>query len=331
MTSREESVGARGGLHLSAGTRRILDGMDDAQERRARRSYAAVRRQRRRTLRLAGAPAGDAGGGRPSRRGQRGEDDDADDGASDDGSFNFEDEGDGEDEQADEDENENENENENEYKDEDEDEDEDDDEDEDEDIKHKQKMLMRRTASVSGRRRRGAVVSRHWKSLSSMPAPVVSVVPEDEGRVKNWWKKVTASFDSFGSQGLAGAAGRTSGKKPPPDGAACFRRGRRAADRCLYLKANALYNLALIRQREELGEDHLDCATTLNEIGLCFLMMGELYPAMSALEEALYIRENGLEPGAPELAETTDNIWIVLHEESMGSQDVLEGYDEEEE
>ena len=70
------------------------------------------------------------------------------------------------------------------------------------------------------------------------------------------------------------------------------------ADKCRFLEAVALYNFALVRQREDLGEDHLDCGTTLNEIGVAWMMLGERYPALTALEEALYIRQKALGDGA---------------------------------
>ncbi|KAL3810954.1 hypothetical protein ACHAXA_005370 [Cyclostephanos tholiformis] len=92
-------------------------------------------------------------------------------------------------------------------------------------------------------------------------------------------------------------------------------RGKKKANKGKYLQAVALFNLALIRQREVLGEDHIDCATTLNEIGVCWMMLSERYLALSAYEEALYIRQKQLGDGAMEVAETTSNIWMILHEE----------------
>lgn len=100
-----------------------------------------------------------------------------------------------------------------------------------------------------------------------------------------------------------------------PDGAKFFRRGKRRAEKCQFLEAVALFNFALINQREELGKNHIDCGRTLNEIGLCWLMMGERYPAMTAFEEALFIFQHNLGDGAQEVAEVTNNIWMLLHEQ----------------
>mmetsp|Transcript_19784 Transcript_19784/g.30874 ORF Transcript_19784/g.30874 Transcript_19784/m.30874 type:complete len:400 (-) Transcript_19784:364-1563(-) len=100
-----------------------------------------------------------------------------------------------------------------------------------------------------------------------------------------------------------------------PDAAKYFRRGKRRAERCQFLEAVALFNLALVQQREELGENHIDCGRTLNEIGLCWFMLGERYPAMTAFEESLYILQKILGDGAEEVAEVTNNIWMVLHEQ----------------
>ena len=92
-------------------------------------------------------------------------------------------------------------------------------------------------------------------------------------------------------------------------------RGKKKANKGQYLQAVALYNLALIRQREGLSVDHIECATTLNEIGACWMILSERYLALSAYEEALYIRQKHLGDGAMEVAETTNNIWMILHEE----------------
>jgi len=45
------------------------------------------------------------------------------------------------------------------------------------------------------------------------------------------------------------------------------------------------------------------------------MMLGERYPALTALEEALYIRKKKLGDGAKEIAETTANILMVFEEE----------------
>lgn len=99
------------------------------------------------------------------------------------------------------------------------------------------------------------------------------------------------------------------------DGAKYFRRGKRRAEKCQFLEAVALFNFALVQQREELGENHIDCGRTLKEIGICWFMLGEWYPAMTAFEESLYILQEILGDGAEEVAEVTNNIWMVLHEQ----------------
>ena len=131
--------------------------------------------------------------------------------------------------------------------------------------------------------------------------------------------------DNAGQGGLGGIWNKlTKGHvevKPQPqepkqiDGVKYFRKGKKRAEKCQFLEAVALFNFALIRQREELGKNHIDCGRTLNEIGLCWLMLGERYPAMAAFEEALYILQKRLGDGAEEVAEVTNNIWMVLHEQ----------------
>ncbi len=59
-------------------------------------------------------------------------------------------------------------------------------------------------------------------------------------------------------------------------------RGKKKANKGQYLQEVAFYNLALIRQREDLGVDHIECATTLNEIGACWMILSERYLALSA-------------------------------------------------
>lgn len=110
-----------------------------------------------------------------------------------------------------------------------------------------------------------------------------------------------------------------------------IRRGKRKAKKGEYLQAVALFNLALIRQRENLGEDHIDCATMLNEIGVCWMMLCERYLALSAFEEALYIRQMRLGDGAMEVAETTSNIWMILHEERCEIMEEEKDEEDEEE
>eukprot|EP00804_Cyclotella_cryptica_P016678 CCRYP_002000-RA/>CCRYP_002000-RA protein AED:0.00 eAED:0.00 QI:95/1/1/1/1/1/2/78/364 len=100
-------------------------------------------------------------------------------------------------------------------------------------------------------------------------------------------------------------------------GARYFRKGKSKAAKGLFLDAVALYNFALMRQREDLGEDHSDCGATLNEIGLAWMMLGERFSALTAFEEALYIRQKSFGDGAKEVAETTNNIWMVLHEQRL--------------
>jgi len=125
------------------------------------------------------------------------------------------------------------------------------------------------------------------------------------------WNHLTSNFNSSFTQET------TNAERPKKQRSASsyFRRGKKKAEKCQFLQAVALYNFALIRQREELGENHIDCGTTLNEIGVCWMMLGERYPALTALEEALYIRKKKLGDGAKEIAETTANILMVFEEE----------------
>lgn len=91
-----------------------------------------------------------------------------------------------------------------------------------------------------------------------------------------------------------------------------FAKGKQAADRGNWKKAVAYYHIALVKQREYYGEDHLVTSSTLNSLGLALMNLGEHFGALTALEEALHIRQEALGAGAKEVAETTSNIWMVL-------------------
>lgn len=80
-------------------------------------------------------------------------------------------------------------------------------------------------------------------------------------------------------------------------------------------EALALYNRALIIQREALGKDHIMVARTLHDIGLCLTALDQSFPALTALEEALWIRQQQLGPGDPAVAETTTALWKLLSHE----------------
>lgn len=151
------------------------------------------------------------------------------------------------------------------------------------------------------------------------------------GGFGGFWNKITSTFaaEKSSSKPVAQTNGKSqddaaSKSKKEVDGATYFRRGKKKANKCQFLQAVALYNFALVRQREELGEDHIDCGTTLNEIGVCWMMLGERYPALTAFEEALYIRQKHLGDGAMEVAETTNNIWMILHEERCEMENMME-------
>ncbi len=135
--------------------------------------------------------------------------------------------------------------------------------------------------------------------------------------------------DKVDSSGGLRASGKSKTAKSPPkeektsfenavdqsnsvNGSKIFRRGKRAAERGDWKKAVAYYHIALVKQREFYGEDHVKTAETLNNLGIALMQLGELYGAMTALEEALDIRQKVLGAGAEEVAETTSNIWLVL-------------------
>ena len=86
-------------------------------------------------------------------------------------------------------------------------------------------------------------------------------------------------------------------------------------------EALALYNRALVMQREALGEDHVLVARTLHNIGLCLTALEQSFEAMTALQEALWIRQTQLGPGDPAVAETTTALWKLLSNERRRIED----------
>ena len=86
-------------------------------------------------------------------------------------------------------------------------------------------------------------------------------------------------------------------------------------------EALALYNRCLIMQREALGKDHIMVARTLHDIGLCLTALDQSFPALTALEEALWIRQHRLGPGDAAVAETTTALWKLLSHERQRIED----------
>lgn len=160
---------------------------------------------------------------------------------------------------------------------------------------------------------------------------------EQQRGIGGFWNKLTSSFTADGplnKEALQEISGPDTKAKPTSlkkeiSGAAYFRRGKKKANKCQFLQAVACFNFALVRQREELGENHIDCGTTLNEIGVCWMMLGERYPALTAFEEALFIRQKKLGDGAMEVAEVTNNIWMILHEERSEMENMMREDEEE--
>lgn len=91
-----------------------------------------------------------------------------------------------------------------------------------------------------------------------------------------------------------------------------FIRGEKAAGEGDWKKAVAYYHIALVKQRKYYGEDHIVTSKTLNALGLALMNIGEHFGALTALEEALHIRQEKLGAGSEEAAETTSNVCLVL-------------------
>uniref|UniRef100_A0A7R9WB83 Kinesin light chain n=1 Tax=Pseudictyota dubia TaxID=2749911 RepID=A0A7R9WB83_9STRA len=99
------------------------------------------------------------------------------------------------------------------------------------------------------------------------------------------------------------------------DGRIFYQRGADHAKKEEWREATIMYNRALKLQRHALGENHVDCARTLNDVGVALTHLGESYSAMVSLEEALWIRQKALGDGHPDVAETTCNLWSLLEQQ----------------
>lgn len=99
-----------------------------------------------------------------------------------------------------------------------------------------------------------------------------------------------------------------------------FVRGGKAAGKGDWKQAVAYYHIALVKQREYYGEDHVVTSSTLNSLGLALMNLGEHFGALTALEEALQIRQDKLGAGSEEAADTTSNICMVLKASADESQ-----------
>lgn len=213
--------------------------------------------------------------------------------------------------------------------------DDDDDIDDDEDYEEEEEERKDRNSATVNAAAPAAPTGFWGKLTASFTAPAAAT---KGGKIEGGGGSRRISIDSLSAWGTnPGSSASISrqisgGSVPGPNKeispAVYFRKGKKKAKKSQYLQAVALFNFALVRQREELGEDHIDCGTTLNEIGVCWMMLGERYPAITAFEEALFIRQKHCGDGAMEVAEVTNNIWMILHEERCEMEKMMQEMDE---
>ena len=92
-----------------------------------------------------------------------------------------------------------------------------------------------------------------------------------------------------------------------------YKKGTLEAERGRHRHALKCYNECLVLQRDTLGDDDTpEAARTLNAIGVVLIEIGEDFAALTALEEALYIRQTILGPGHEDAAETLSNLTHLL-------------------
>ena len=89
--------------------------------------------------------------------------------------------------------------------------------------------------------------------------------------------------------------------------------GTLEAERGRHRHALKHFNECLVLQRDNLGDDDTpEAARTLNAIGVVLSEIDEDFAALTALEEALYIRQTVQGPGHEDAAETLSNLTNLL-------------------
>jgi len=77
-----------------------------------------------------------------------------------------------------------------------------------------------------------------------------------------------------------------------------YNKGTESASEGKWGEALCFYNRALMIQREDLGDSHLLCARTLNQMAVALAYSGDVEMAKAAMEEALVIlHESGIDEG----------------------------------
>ena len=92
-----------------------------------------------------------------------------------------------------------------------------------------------------------------------------------------------------------------------------YKLGTLEAERGRHRHALKHFNECLVLQRDNLGDDDTpEAARTLNAIGVVLSEIDEDFAALTALEEALYIRQTVQGPGHEDAAETLSNLTNLL-------------------
>ena len=92
-----------------------------------------------------------------------------------------------------------------------------------------------------------------------------------------------------------------------------YKLGTLEAERGRHRHALKNFNECLVLQRDNLGDDDTpEAARTLNAIGVVLSEIDEDFAALTALEEALYIRQTVQGPGHEDAAETLSNLTNLL-------------------
>lgn len=114
-----------------------------------------------------------------------------------------------------------------------------------------------------------------------------------------------------------------------------YKLGTLEAERGRHRHALKHLNECMVLQRENLGDDDTpEAARTLNAIGVVLSEIGEDFAALTALEEALYIRQTVQGPGHEDGAETLSNLTHLLRkvkekeEAAEAARSGLEGIEE---
>lgn len=151
--------------------------------------------------------------------------------------------------------------------------------------------------------------------MTSTEAPPASTAaaPHDESFASKMHTSMTNLKLENPFRGIVRQISEANAQKKLDEADRLYKLGTLEAERGRHRHALKHFNECLVLQRENLGDDDTpEAARTLNAIGVVLSEIGEDFAALTALEEALYIRQTVQGPGHEDAAETLSNLTHLL-------------------